>query len=594
MRPRRRVSPLPLVLVLMLVLPWAGCSTLSPEQAASASAFSIEAGAPADFPGARTVVDGIDFVGERSLRDGDELLFGVEIARGAAVTRNLLRVTVRRHRPGFDLGTLRYHKDDGSFERRRSMRALDLELTLFAADGQELQRSTCKQVPDYFLEASFLDGIAAARRGQQDGEQMATARLVAVVNLLNDDHLLRRLLRAAAAVPFDLRLLFRRELTMTADFVGARQVAAEAALPAWGAALGERQELPFDLYLNGSLFVRLVATVVAPRGPLGAVAGIVALRAQQADDPERQVRLLLLGARRGPRDEWQQRAVLAIPGWRDEGVALAFSPDGRFVATPGDAAVELREPAVAPMSPTRLLHGGGPVGALAFLDADTLLVGNGAQVALYEVGGAAPGSVIAAAATFGLDRELCGLEVVGGGVVFVLTVGAGIERWTFAGGRREAVEVVRAAAPTKGRLDSGEEVEFYGRPGIGAMVAAEAERVVLAWHGAEREWCRDAAGAWQAQVLPPLPAVTSRQQRLRRPEALPGDALAPGLDLLKSPDSRWSAFTGRTVTVLGPKVEVLGVGYDPGDAFVHGFDTTSRWYAFVAPGYRLLVDLTRL
>ncbi|MBZ0151721.1 MAG: hypothetical protein K8J09_09340, partial [Planctomycetes bacterium] len=366
---------------------------------------------------------------------------------------------------------------------------------------------------------------------------------------------------------------------------------AEAALPAWGAALGERQELSFDLYLNGSLFVRLVATVVAPRGPLGAVAGIVALRAQQADDPERQVRLLLLGARRGPRDEWQQRAVLAIPGWRDEGVALAFSPDGRFVATPGDAAVELREPAVAPMSPTRLLHGGGPVGALAFLDADTLLVGNGAQVALYEVGGAAPGSVIAAAATFGLDRELCGLEVVGGGVVFVLTVGAGIERWTFAGGRREAVEVVRAAAPTKGRLDSGEEVEFYGRPGIGAMVAAEAERVVLAWHGAEREWCRDAAGAWQAQVLP---RGHRRQQRLRRPEALPGDALAPGLDLLKSPDSRLSAFTGRTVTVLGPKVEVLGVGYDPGDAFVHGFDTTSRWYAFVAPGYRLLVDLTRL
>lgn len=590
MRLRCRVS----TLLPVLVLPWAGCSALSPEQAPAAAAFAIEAGAAADFPGARTVLDGIDFAGERPLRDGDELLFGVELARGAAVTRNLLRVTVRRHRPGFDVGTLRYKKDDGTFERHRAMRAIDLELALYDAAGAELQRSTCKQVPDYFLEASFLDGIAAARRGQQHDTQMATARLVAVVNLLNDDALLRRLLREAAAVPFDLRLLFHRELTMAADFAGSREVAAETTMPAWCAALGDRQELPFDLYLNGSLFVRLAATVVAPRGPLGAVAGIVALRAQQADDPERQVRLSLLGARRGPRDEWQQRAVLSIPGWRDEGVALAFSPDGRFVATPGDAAVELRELAVAAMVPARLLHGGGSVGALAFLDADTLLVGDAARVSLYEVGGAAPGTEIAAAATFELDREVHGLEVVDGGVVFVLTAAAGIERWTFAGGQREAVELVRAAAPTKGRLDSGEAVEFDARPGIGAMIAADADRVVLAWLGQEHEWCRDAAGAWHRQELPPLPAVTSRHQRLRRPEASPGDALAPGLDLVESPDARWKAFTGRTVTVLGPKVEVLGVGYDAGDAFVHGFDATSRWYAFVAPGHRLLVDLSRL
>jgi hypothetical protein len=47
-----------------------------------------------DFPGAAKVLQGFELAGERALRHGDRVLYGVEVARGDVVTRNLLQIEV--------------------------------------------------------------------------------------------------------------------------------------------------------------------------------------------------------------------------------------------------------------------------------------------------------------------------------------------------------------------------------------------------------------------------------------------------------------------------------------------------------------------
>ncbi|MFN9576228.1 MAG: hypothetical protein ACK6AH_06665, partial [Gemmatimonadota bacterium] len=144
-----------------------------------------------------------------------------------------------------------------------------------------------------------------------------------------------------ASPPLDIRLLWRRTLRLEPGFEHARPCTAPA--PTGGGPEPEF-DLPFDLYLNDSLLVRCSAEIAVPQGHTAAAADIIRLSAQQAEQPGPRLELEQLGAARGPRSDFAAHGAAAFLGYGYEGVAIAFSPDGRFVAMPGVRdVVELRD-----------------------------------------------------------------------------------------------------------------------------------------------------------------------------------------------------------------------------------------------------------
>src|SRR5690606_31596121 len=212
-------------------------------------------------------------------------------------------------------------------------------------------------------------------------------------------------------------------------------------------------ELPFDLFLNDSLMVRLVATVAEPQGATGVIGGIVGLRAQDARYPERHLNVQLLGASRGPWSDWQHDGVLAAYGYADEGQGLAFSPDGRCVAMSGAGDdVELRYLTADDPSLAIMLACKGRAADLAFLDDSTLLVATKHDIQVFDVAGLGSPRLLAAHEV--PDQEPCTLEVVDAETVFVGGSGNAISRWRFAADRSltPIMELVTAAQKVSGTL----------------------------------------------------------------------------------------------------------------------------------------------
>lgn len=577
----------------------AACAAVTPEQSPPVATPAAVRTVAETWPGAAALLTGFATGGEQPLREGDAVLYGIELARGDEVTRHLLRVDVQRGKPANDVGTLSFRGFDGEGGTARLpdrvVRQVTLRFTLYDAVGTLLQESRSEPTPDFFFEASFVRGIEAARAGDARVHGIASARLLQIVRLLQQDPILKRLLGAVASVPFDLRLLFRRDIVLQTSFEKGRAVPA-APDDALATLAGPRYELPFDLLLNDAAFVRLMATVTDPHGPTGATAGILLLRAQQADDPTRQVRLQLLASARGPRTDWQAHGVLTSCGTVDTGVALAFSPDGRFVATPGErGVVELRDLAAADPTVPRLLGGAPePVGALAFLDAGTLLVGRGSRVEVFAVGAGAWAEPMAPVRVVPTQRPVRALEVAGPHTCFVGLPAAEVERWTF-GGEALEVETVRAPVATEAVVGDGPPMPFFELPKPGFLVAGDdPDRVVVGWRGVDHECVRGADGRWSSALLPPLPKGHTRADRWRRPGAALFDRLHHGAGWAQADAAGTKCFGGNLLMVMaGDRTRLVGRGHPDRDAVLHGFDPSGRCWVFVAPGYRVFVDCTR-
>jgi len=589
---------------------WSACAAIRPEDVPDAQRAAA-AGAVAEFPGASAILTGLDLSGEQALRDGDQVLYGVELADGERIRRHLLRIQVRRKEPGQDTGSASVLVAEGVKlppVPTRMTRLLDLDLTLFDVDGKEVQRSSIGVAMDFVFAESFIAGIVGRRDGDAQQERLARLRLEVIAGLLTNDPVLRHLLAEAASVPWDVRLLFRREMSLKVHFDKGVQVADDgAALPL----PGPRYELPFDLFLNESLLVRLSALVVDPQGPTGAAAGIVRLIAQQADAPTRRLRLELLAAARGPQPDFAAHGMIALCGFVDEGVALAFSADGHWLATPGPrGVVELRDLTRAdPSVPQKLRGAAAAVGDLAFLDADTLLVGRGAQVEVFDLksgpdaaGEHAPRCVLPFL-TQPFARHVMAIEPGPARTLFVGGPGAEVQRWTFGADLAATqIETVRPATVIQGTLEDGTKLPYYDYPQLGWLVAGDdPDRVLVRWkdmkdsrwEDADAEWRRLADGTWRETELGKVENTNelSRRDRWRAPMPTLPESVAKGLPLSRPQQGGGHAWVGEVVTVTDSEgTRWLGRSHTSAGFACHGFDPTGRFFVFVGPGYRLILD----
>lgn len=588
-------------------MPWlcllvAGCASLRPEDAAPAKALQVDPAVAAHFPGAKALADGIDRTGERGLRDGDRLVLGVEVVLGEEVERHLLEVIVHRHKFGEDVGRVTF---TSSGENKplavpsRMSRMLDLEFVLRHPDGTEQQRSRVEGVPEFVLDESFVPAITHTREEQPVTFVVAVLRLLHVTNMLSEDPILQSLLQQAATVPLDITLLWRRELELVPYFDKGRPSSSEQ-----GA-----YELPFDLFLNDSLLVRLVATVTDPHGPAGAIGGIFALRAQDARSPEHHLRVQMLGAVRGPLSDWQRDGALAACGYVGEGVGLAFSPDGRCVAMPGsDDNVELHDLTADDPGAVIKVACQGPTKDLAFLDSETLLVATKHHVHVFDVKDLTVPRLLASHEVAEID--LCALEVVDVQTAFVGGKGYAIARWHFGDDRsaaptRELLQEVQVESLGAISIDGSPKVVTVGppaamtvtmvrTPSTGWLLGVDANRVLARSHNAETEWCRTPDGTWTQHDIERVDKPFSRSRRL------------PG----SSRGHMFERVTKGTPMVSAPAVDTIAHGAGPLSLtgkgctrmlsrrmsfanYCHGFSADGRYYAYVAPGYRVFVDVER-
>ena len=574
----------------------AGCANLQPEDAAPAQALQVDPATVANYPGAKALADGIDRSGERALRDGDRLVLGVEVVLGEDVQRHLLEVIVHRQELGRDMGRVNFTASvagEPLAVPSRHSRRLDLEFVLRAPDGTEKQRSRLHGVPEFVVDESFLPAIQLSREEHPATFSVALLRLLQVAQMLGEDAILQSLLHQTASVPLDLSLLWRRELMLLPYFEQGRET--DVVMGAY--------ELPFDLFLNDSLLVRLVATVTDPHGAAGAVGGIVGLRAQDARHPERHLKVQVLGAARGPWSDWQHDGVLAAYGYVDEGVGLAFSPDGRSVAMPGAGDdVALRDLTAVDPSVATMLLCEGRAQDLAYLDDNTLLVATKHHLQVFDVTRLDEPRLLASHEV--PDSRLCALEVVAGDTVFVGGHGFEIARWRFASDRslapqREQVQAVQkeqwhgnstaadgTVAPFTGWFTRNHET--------GWLLGVAADCVVARSDDAETQWRQGKDGAWQRHELERVDEPMSRLHRL--PDVSPTlqcERVSKGARMVRSPVSGAHAWGPGPVSLTGNShTRILSWGV-PFASFCHGFSADGRYYAYVAPGYRLFVDVER-
>lgn len=603
---------------------FAACAALRPEDvpepaaATAAAATANDAERAARFPGAAGLLRGFDFAGERQLRDGDTLLFGVTVHDAAATKRWLLRLVVERDDPELKtaLATMR-RLTDQRVVMQRPTRELVVALQLFDGDGRELAQSRL-QTMDLVLESSFVAAVQALRRGDQDQEVVVRTQLAEIAGLLANDPVLNRLLAEVASVPLDLRLLWRRELSLQVYCDKATEVVGAGALAVPTPA---RFDLPFDLFLNDSLLVRLSVAVAEPHGPTAAVAGIVRLLAQQADRPERQLTMELLAAARGPRSELVANGATAFLGIADEGFGLAFSPDGRWLAMPGPlGTVELRDlPQDDPSVPCRLLGAFQSVGALHFLDDRTLLVARGHAIERFDCTNARVGGELRPVATIaGGEAErgpVLAIEPAGDGAVFVGWPAALVERWTFDGTLVPTQrELVRPATIETMEMSVGggprQPVAVRPHPHCGWLLGGgDRDRcLVRRWekggNGAfvYASWRRDADGTWSERTLPPMPRTPARSGLWRAfgadgapvagwvPAPAVADEVAFGDAVARPRRGMGHADVAEQVRLTFGETRRLGTPYG-GNWFVHGFSPDGRFYAYCGAGHRVLAKV---
>jgi hypothetical protein len=607
----------------------AACSALRPEDvpepaaATAAAASANDAERAKHFPGADALLRGFDFAGERQLRDGDTLLFGVTVQGGERKQHRLLQLVVEREDPELKTALATLSRPVGTrtiagkseqvarlVVLERPTRKLQVALRLFEADGRELAHSRLDTM-DVHLESSFVAAVQALRRGdvvQQQNQQLVVhAQLGAIATLLANDPVLKQLLAEVASVPFDLRLLWRRELSL--ECYGDKAVDVEAAADV-ASPTQARMDLPFDLFLNDSLLVRLSVAIAEPHGPTAAVAGIVRLLAQQADRPDRQLTLELLAAARGPQSEFAAHGAAAFLGTSDEGVGLAFSPDARWLALPGPlGTVELRDLQQAdPSVPCRLLGAFQTVRALHFLDARTLLVARGAAVECFDCTNAVVGGELRPVAKLASERtdsgSILAIEPAGQHAVFVGWSGAGVERWTFNNGLEPLLrEVVRAATFESVEVEV-DGVKQKGRswlhPPAGWLLGGgDADRCVVRVvtftkpSAVDSLWQRQADGTWEEQELPALAKEKQwgRRARWRRDGDVEAwDEVAFGTMLARPRQGGAHAAVAGVISLTTAGTRLLGTCHANSE-FVHGFSPDGRFYAYCAGGHRVLAKV---
>jgi len=587
----------------------AACSALRPEDVPEVGPTSLggqSASAESrdrDFPGAAALLRGFDLAGERQLRDGDQLLFGIAVHDGdRPVERHLLRLLVRQDDAELSTKLASMRDATGRLVLERPTRAVGLDLALFGADGAPLATSRLDSM-DVFLGSSFVESVARSRAGENVRQLLVPSQLAEIANLLANDPILQRLLREVATIPWDVRLLWRRELSLRTD-------CNEATVPADGGSgpLAAQFDLPFDLFLNDSLMVRLSAATAEPHGPTAAVAGIVRLVAQQADRPERRLELQLLATARGPRSEFAAHGAAAFLGFTDEGTGLAFSPDGRWLALPGpQGVVELRDLHRAdPSVPCRLLGERAEVRALHFLDAGTLLVARGDVVECFDctkaaVGEERPATAVIPGHATGANAVLA-IEPAGERAVFVGFAGAEVERWTFtdpAMARRESVRAATFEVMSVQRSDGKQQdLQVRRHPPLGWLLGSAAgDRCIVRWpenrevpSAADALWQRGDDGTWREQPLPPLPKEFARQARWRTGEddGLAWDEVAFGQMMARPRQGGGHGAVAGFVGITFRTTRTLGACHEGNRRFVHGFSPDGRFYAYCAPGHRVL------
>lgn len=603
----------------------AACSTVRPEDApvvapmTHAQASASAANRDRDLPGAAALLRGFDCTGERQLRDGDQLLFGITVHDvDRPVERHLLRLLVRQDDAELSTKLASMRDATGRVVLERPTRAVGLDLALFGADGAPLATSRLDSV-DVFLGSSFVESVARSRAGENVRQLLVQSQLAEIANLLANDSILQRLLREVASIPWDVRLLWRRELSLRTD-------CNEATVPAGGGSgpLAAQFDLPFDLFLNDSLMVRLSAAVAEPHGPTAAVAGIVRLVAQQADRPERRLELELLATARGPRSEFAAHGAAAFLGFTDEGAGLAYSPGGRWLALPGPpGVVELRDlHRTDPSVPCRLLGERAEVRALHFLDAGTLLVARGDVIECFDCTKATVGEERAAIAAIpghaAESMAVLAIEPAGERSVFVGFAGAEVERWTFTASstatstsasamastaapsvRREAVRAATFEVMSVQRSDGKQQdLRVRRHPSFGWLLGSEAgDRCVVRWpenrevpSAADALWQRADDGTWREQPLPPLPREFARQARWRTGEVdgLAWDEVAFGQMMARPRQGGGHGAVAGLVGITFGTTRTLGMCHDSSRRFVHGFSPDGRFYAYCAPGHRVL------
>ena len=574
------------------------CHAVRPEDVPAAT--TAAASQPAEFPGAAALLSGFDLGGERGLRHGDRLLYGVTLHDGERVTRRMLRLEVDRDDP--ELRTRLLHVTQNETKQpiaARPSRPMGLLLLLADADGNELQRSRIDTY-DAHLESSFVAGVLAHQRNEPLPVAVALLQLFEICKLLGSDAVLKRMLGEVSSPPLDIRLLWRRTLRLEPGFEHARPCTAPA--PTGGGPEPEF-DLPFDLYLNDSLLVRCSAAIAVPRGPTAAAAGIIRLSAQQAEQPGPRLELELLGAARGPRSDFAAHGAAVFLGYGYEGVALAFSPDGRFVAMPGArGVVELRDLRREDPSPAiELLGSIERTAALHFLDATTLLVARGKAIEVFACDGAVPGDTLQPAVVHAIDGEPgtpLDIEPAGDRSVFVGFSGAGVERWTLAADSAAPQrETVRGATWQTGHDSAGHKFSFAITPPGGWLLGGRGPDRCLVRNtptdsDAEGEtlWTRTAIGTWQATPHPLVKEPKARRQRWDGDgELLPWDEVAHGLMLSQRRDQTAHGAVAEFIAVTRDAVRNLGPAHAATSRYIHGFSPDGAFYACVGPGHRVLV-----
>jgi len=589
---------------LLVLMAFGACRAVRPEDVPAVVLAATSP--PTAFPGATSLLPGFDLGGERGLRHGDRLLYGVTLHDGERVTRRLLQLEVDRDDPRLDTHLILVRQKEP--ERRlasRPTRKMGLRLLLTDAAGTELQRSRIDTF-DAILESSFTAGVLAQQRNDPLPVAVATLQLLEICNLLSSDPILKRLLGEVASVPLDIRLLWRRSLVLEPGFAQATPWAAATA-PAGDAGPRPVFNLPFDLYLNDSLLVRCSAAIAVPHGPTAAAAGIVRLSAQQAEQPGPRIELELLGAARGPHSDFAAHGAAAFLGYDDEGTALAFSPDGRFVAMPGArGVVELRDlQREDPSLATDLQGAIDRTAALHFLDATTLLVARGKAIEVFLCGDAVPGASIAPAVVHAIDGEPglpVALEPAGDRSVFVGFLGAAVERWTFpVGNVPPQRETVCGATSERGRDAAGNQFSAVTTPPAGWLLGGRGpERCLVRWtpllaesenqNQTETLWTRTPTGTWQATPHALVAEPQARRQRWDGDgELLPWDQVAVGLMLSQRRDRTAHGAVAGAITVTRGTARTLGQAHERPARYCHGFSPDGRFFACVGPGHRLLV-----
>jgi hypothetical protein len=480
---------------------------------------------------------------------------------------------------------------------------MGLLLLLADADGNELQRSRIDTY-DAHLESSFTAGVLAHQRNDPLPVAVAQLQLLEICKLLGSDAVLKRMLGEVASPPLDIRLLWRRTLRLEPGFEHARPCTAPA--PTGGGPEPEF-DLPFDLYLNDSLLVRCSAAIAVPRGPTAAAAGIIRLSAQQAEQPGPRLELELLGAARGPRSDFAAHGAAVFLGYGYEGVALAFSPDGRFVAMPGArGVVELRDLRREDPSPAvELLGSIERTAALHFLDATTLLVARGTAIEVFACDAAVPGVTMAPAVVHAIDGNPgtpVAIEPAGERSVFVGFVGAAVERWTLPGdGGAPQRETVCKETWQTGIDAAGNKFSMAPTPPIGWLLGGRGpERCLVRWtpmlvednnqRPVETLWTRSSNGTWTAAPQPLVAEPKARRQRWDGDsEPLPWDEVAHGLMLSQRRDQTAHGAVAGFLAVTRDAVRNLGPAHAPTSRYMHGFSPDGAFYACVGPGHRVLV-----